>query len=197
VQPPVRDRRALAALNVTVCSANPAKVAELAPLFPEWQLEPLAAGPLPPEDGATYVDNARIKARFGRAHGPADRWMLADDSGLEVAALDGGPGAQTARWAEGKHVEKLLAAVGDAADRSAAYVCELVLLAPDGTEFRGTGVLEGHIANEPAGSEGFGFDPVFVPSGETRTVAELGDAWKERHSHRARAATELLARVTP
>jgi XTP/dITP diphosphohydrolase len=181
---------------VTVCSGNPSKVAELAPLFAGWELEPLSAGPLPPEDGETYVDNARIKARFGRAHGPADRWMLADDSGLEVVALDGGPGVQTARWAEGRHVEKMLAAVGDAADRSARYVCELVLLAPDGTEFRGTGVLEGRIADEAAGSEGFGFDPVFVPSGETRTVAELGDAWKERHSHRARAAAVLLARVT-
>jgi Xanthosine triphosphate pyrophosphatase len=73
----------------------------------------------------------------------------------------------TARWAEGRHVEKLLAAIADAADRSARYVCELVLLAPDGSEYRGTGVLEGRIADEAAGSEGFGFDPVFVPSGET------------------------------
>jgi XTP/dITP diphosphohydrolase len=193
VQPPVRDRRALAALNVTVCSANPAKAAELAPLFPEWQLEPLTAGSLPREDGATYVDNARIKARFGRAHGPADRWMLADDSGIEVAALGGGPGVHTARWAEGRHVEKLLAAIDGAPDRSARYVCELVLLAPDGTEHRGSGVLDGRIAEAAAGTEGFGFDPVFVPSGETRTVAELGDAWKERHSHRALAAAALRA----
>jgi XTP/dITP diphosphohydrolase len=183
-------------LKVTVCSGNPSKVAELAPLFPSWELEPLAVGPLPPEDGETYVDNARIKARFGRAHGPADRWMLADDSGLEVVALDGGPGVHTARWAEGRHVEKLLTAIRDAADRSARYVCELVLLAPDGSELRGTGVLEGRIVDEAAGSEGFGFDPVFIPGDETRTVAELGDVWKERHSHRARAATELRARVT-
>jgi XTP/dITP diphosphohydrolase len=170
-------------------------VAELAPLFPDWELELLVAGPPPPEDGATYVENARIKARFGRAHGSVDRWMLADDSGLEVAALGAGPGVQTARWAEGRHVEKLLAALEGAADRSARYVCELVLLAPDGSELRGTGTLDGRIAEHAAGSEGFGFDPVFVPRGETRTVAELGDAWKERHSHRARAATELVAKV--
>lgn len=187
----------MAALNVTVCSANPAKVDELHELFPDWELELLDAGPLPPEDGVTYVDNARIKARFGRAHGPADRWMLADDSGIEVAALAGGPGVVTARWADGRHVEKLLAAVEGAADRSARYVCELVLLAPDGTEYRGTGVLEGTVAERPAGDEGFGFDPVFVPRGETRTVAELGDVWKARHSHRALAARALLGETGP
>jgi XTP/dITP diphosphohydrolase len=182
-------------LAVCICSANPGKVAELADLFPGWRLELLAAGPLPPEDGETYVDNARIKARFGREAGPADRWMLADDSGIEVAALGGAPGVRSARWAEGRHVEKLLAAVTEA-DRGARYVCELVLLAPDGRELRGTGVLEGVVAHAPAGSAGFGFDPVFVPAGETRTVAELGDDWKAVHSHRAVAARDLLRAVT-
>jgi XTP/dITP diphosphohydrolase len=185
----------VAALKVSVCSANPGKVGELHELFPDWELELLDAGPLPPEDGATYVDNARIKARFGRANGPADRWMLADDSGIEVAALGWGPGVQTARWAEGRHVEKLLAAVEGAADRRARYVCELVLIRAAGHELRGTGVLAGTVAPAPAGSEGFGFDPVFVPEGETRTVAELGDAWKAVHSHRALAARALLERV--
>lgn len=179
-------------MKVVVCSGNPAKVAELRPLFPDWSLEPLAAGPLPAEDGETYVDNARIKARFGRAEGPADRWMIADDSGIEVAALGGAPGVHTARWAEGRHVEKLLAALDGNDDRRARYICELVLLDPEGNEFRGTGVLDGSIAGEAAGSEGFGFDPLFVPDGESRTVAELGDAWKEVHSHRALAAEELL-----
>jgi XTP/dITP diphosphohydrolase len=70
-------------------------------------------------------------------------------------------------------------------------VCELVALAPDGRELRGTGVLAGAIATSRRGTEGFGYDPVFVPDGETRTVAELGDAWKARHSHRARAAAAL------
>jgi XTP/dITP diphosphohydrolase len=187
----------LAPLKITVCSANPGKVAELEELFPDWQLELLDAGPLPPEDGSTYVDNARIKARFGRDAGPRDRWMLADDSGIELAALGGGPGVTTARWAEGRHVEKLLAALAHTGDRRARYVCELVCLSPEGTELRGSGVLRGTVALAPSGSEGFGFDPVFVPVGETHTVAELGDAWKAEHSHRALAARSLLASLEP
>ena len=72
-------------------------------------------------------------------------------------------------------------------------MCELVCVGPDGTEYRATGTLEGRIADEPRGSEGFGYDPIFVPDGETRTVAELGDDWKAGNSHRARAARALLA----
>ncbi len=163
--------------------------------LPDWEVELLAAGGYPDEDGQTYLDNARIKARYGRIVGPADRWMLADDSGLELVALDGRPGVQTARWAEGRHVERALAALDGAPDRSGRYVAELILLSPDAVEFRGTGVLTGAIAQHPAGLGGFGFDPVFVPAGETRTVAELGDEWKALHSHRALAAQALLAEL--
>jgi XTP/dITP diphosphohydrolase len=176
----------------TICSANPHKLEELQPLFPGWQLALLASPQFPEEDGATYADNARIKARYGRLTGAPDRWMLADDSGIEVAALGEGPGVQTARWAEGRHVERILDALEGVGDRRARYVCELVALSPDGNERIGTGVLRGSIASEPAGTEGFGFDPVFVPHGESRTVAELGDAWKAEHSHRALAARALL-----
>ena len=76
-------------------------------------------------------------------------------------------------------------------ERRARYVCELVALSPEGEEVRGTGILEGRIAEEPGGSEGFGFDPIFVPAGEDSTVAQLGDAWKAENSHRARAASAL------
>jgi XTP/dITP diphosphohydrolase len=79
----------------------------------------------------------------------------------------------------------------EGARRRARYVCELVVLLPELEEFRGTGVLEGAIADEPRGSEGFGYDPVFVPEGETRTVAHLGNKWKAKHSHRARAARAM------
>lgn len=177
-------------MKVTVCSGNEHKLEEFRALFPDWELELLGGGDYPPEDGLTYVDNARIKARYGRLVGPADRWMLADDSGIELAALAGGPGVQTARWAEGRHVEKALAAVGDG-DRRARYVCELVAISPERAELRGTGVLEGAVALEASGVEGFGFDPVFVPRGESRSVAELGDDWKAEHSHRALAARAL------
>jgi XTP/dITP diphosphohydrolase len=178
-------------LNATACTGNPHKLEEFRALFPDWDLDLLEGAEFPPEDGVTFEDNARIKARYGRLVGAADRWMLADDSGIEVAALGGGPGVQTARWAEGRHVEKLLGALEGRDDRDARYICELVALGPDGTEVRGTGVLAGTIAQAPAGDEGFGFDPVFVPRGETRTVAELGDDWKAQHSHRAVAARVL------
>ena len=157
-----------------------------------WRVELLDADEFPPEDGASFVENARAKAEFGRRVGPAGEWMLGEDSGLELAALGGRPGVETARWAGGRHIERALEILVGEADRSARYVCELVALSPDGVETRGTGALEGDIAFEPSGEEGFGFDPVFVPDGEERTVAELGDAWKEEHSHRALAAQALL-----
>ena len=179
-------------MRVTACTGNAHKLEELQALFPAWDLELLMGVEFPPEDGVTYLDNARIKARFGRVVGPPDRWMLADDSGIEVAALDGGPGVQTQPWSEERHVEKLLGAIEGAADRRARYVCELIVLSPEGREVRGTGVLRGTIALEPSGAGGFGFDPVFVPDGRTETVAELGDGWKAVHSHRALAARALL-----
>jgi XTP/dITP diphosphohydrolase len=122
---------------------------------------------------------------------------LGEDSGLEVEALGGRPGIRSARYgAEGAEAnDKLLAELRGIEDRKARYVCELVLIAPDGHELRGTGVLEGRIAEEPSGAEGFGYDPVFVPKGEERTVAELGDDWKLGNSHRARAARALLGQA--
>jgi XTP/dITP diphosphohydrolase len=155
----------------------------------------LDADDYPEETGATFLDNARGKALYGREVGPADAWMLGEDSGLEVDALGAAPGVKTARWAAGRHVERILDALAGETDRRARYVCELVALAPDGRELRGTGTLEGRIADAPHGTAGFGFDPVFVPDGEERTVAELGDAWKAEHSHRARAAQALRDRL--
>jgi XTP/dITP diphosphohydrolase len=114
-----------------------------------------------------------------------------------VAALGGRPGLHSARYApEGAPaVAKLLGELEGREDRRARYVSELVALAPDGEELRGSGTLEGRIALEARGSEGFGYDPVFVPDREERTVAELGDGWKARYSHRARAAHALRAAV--
>ena len=123
--------------------------------------------------------------------------MLGEDSGLEVEALGGRPGIRSARYgAEGAEaIEKLLGELRGVEDRTARYVCELVLIAPDGGELRGTGVFEGRIAYEPRGTEGFGYDPIFIPESEDRTVAQLGDEWKARNSHRARAAQALLGQT--
>ena len=179
-------------LKAILCSRNAHKARELERLLPDWTLEPLDRDDYPPETGATYFENAAIKAVFGRAH--SGGWVLAEDSGLEVAALGGRPGVLSARYApEGAPaVSKLLAELQGVRDREARYVSELVLLAPDGREQRGTGTLGGRIADEARGSEGFGYDPIFIPEGEERTVAELGNSWKAEHSHRAHAARALL-----
>jgi XTP/dITP diphosphohydrolase len=179
-------------VNAVLCSRNRHKARELERLLPCWTIEPLDRDDYPAETGATYYENAEIKARFGRGH--ADGWVLAEDSGLEVDALGGRPGVHSARYApEGAAaIAKLLGELEGAAERGARYVSELVLLAPDDRELRGSGTLEGRIAFAALGGEGFGFDPVFVPDGEQRTVAELGNAWKAENSHRARAARALL-----
>jgi XTP/dITP diphosphohydrolase len=177
--------------SLILCSRNEHKRRELEAALPGRTIELLDAEDYPEETGATFFENARSKALFGREIGPAGAWMLGEDSGLEAVALGGAPGVETARWAEGRHVERILEALAGEPDRRARYVCELVALGPDGRELRGTGTLEGHIADEPRGRAGFGFDPVFVPDGEERTVAELGDEWKAANSHRARAAAAL------
>jgi XTP/dITP diphosphohydrolase len=179
--------------RAVLCSRNAHKARELELLLPGWAIEPLVADVWPDETGETYYENARAKAVFGRSVGHADRWMIGEDSGLEVAALGGRPGLHSARYApEGPPaIARLLGELAGEADRRARYVSELVALSPDGDERRGTGVLEGRIALDARGSEGFGHDPVFVPEGENRTVAELGDEWKSRNSHRARAARAL------
>jgi XTP/dITP diphosphohydrolase len=168
------------------------KARELERALPGWRIELLAAGGYPPEDGSTYYENALIKARFGRGLASPDEPVLGEDSGVEAAALGGRPGIHSARWGKpGSNIDRLLRELEDETDRRARYVCELVCLLPDGTEVRGRGTLEGSVARERRGTEGFGYDPVFVPAGETRTVAELGDDWKARNSHRARAAIKL------
>ena len=177
-------------MRLLLASRNESKLRELRTALPAWEIALLDTPDEADENGTTFRDNARIKALHGRAHAPADGWVAGEDSGIEVAALGGRPGVHSARWAE-DGVERLLAELGDDENRAARYVCELIVLAPTGTELRARGVLEGSIAHERRGGEGFGYDPIFVPVGETRTVAELGTAWKSEHSHRARAARDL------
>lgn len=185
-------------LRLVLASGNRHKARELELAVPGWSVELLEAQSFPEETGATFFENARAKARFGRAAGPPDAWILGEDSGIEVDALGGRPGIFSARYAgegatDADNVVKLLAELVGVpeGERGARYVCELVALSPDWEEVRVTGILSGCVAGEPRGSGGFGYDPVFVPAGEERTVAELGDAWKSAHSHRARAAVLL------
>jgi XTP/dITP diphosphohydrolase len=181
-------------VRLLLASRNPNKLRELRHALPEWDIDVLEDPDEPIEDGCTFLENARIKARHGRSQAAPTEWVAGEDSGIEVAALGGRPGIESARWAD-EPVERLLGELLGVEDRRARYVCELVVLAPDGSELRATGALAGTIAAGPRGTEGFGYDPIFVPDGESRTVAELGNAWKATHSHRARAAAALAAEL--
>jgi XTP/dITP diphosphohydrolase len=179
-------------LVARLASGNAHKLDELRSALPGWTIGLLGVDSFPPEVGETHYENARAKAVFGRRSAPVGEWVLGEDSGLAVNALGGRPGLHSARWAgDDDPLDRLLAELDGVADRSAHYVCELVAIAPDGSEVHVTGRLDGRIAHERRGSEGFGYDPIFVPAGEERTVAELGNDWKRENSHRARAARAL------
>lgn len=187
-------------MRIALASTNENKLRELRSAFPDWwSLALLPSASYPPETGETYVDNARAKARYGRTIAPVESWVIGEDSGLEVDGIDGRPGIHSARYAvPGEDpIERLLneLASDSAASRRARYVCELICLSPEDLEYRGRGVLDGTISRETRGSEGFGYDPIFVPSGEQKTVAELGNSWKASWSHRARAAADLRAAI--
>ena len=185
-------------MKASFVSKNAHKAKELAVLLPGWDVVATVAAELPEEVGRTFYENALDKAAFGRTVDPPDRLVIGEDSGLEVDGLGGCPGIYSARYAgpgatDEENVARLLGELQGVTGegRRGRYVSELVALAPDGREARGTGTLEGSIAEVPRGSEGFGYDPVFIPDGETSTVAELGNEWKALRSHRAGAAAKL------
>lgn len=176
----------------------------LAPLLPHWSEADLAtaadfAVPAPIESGVTFAENALIKARaVAQATGlPA----IADDSGLAVDVMGGAPGIFSALWsgqhgADADNVRLLLAQLVDIPDahRGAQFVCAAAYVTPDGREEVREGAMRGCIAREPAGQGGFGYDPIFVPDGESVTAAELSPARKNALSHRG-AAFRALAEV--
>ncbi len=149
-----------------------------------------------------YYDNAFAKARACNhaCHYPS----LADDSGLEVDALSGAPGVKSHRYALARagetqdeaNIKKLLESLKNvpAEKRTARFICHLVLVM-EGTHLHTVGTLEGSIAMEPRGRDGFGYDPIFIPKGETKTLAELGPDLKNRISHRAHAVQALLEQL--
>jgi XTP/dITP diphosphohydrolase len=180
-------------VKAVLASQNPHKLDELREALSGWELATTTADWWPDETGATYEDNARIKARFGREHAPADAWVLGEDSGIECDALGGDPGLHSARWApRGDQADALVERLASERNRRARMVAVIVALGPAGEELNVRGVVGAEAAPDRRGTAGFGYDPIFVPVGFVRTVAELGDGWKRAHSHRALAAQALL-----
>jgi XTP/dITP diphosphohydrolase len=193
--------------RLAIASKNPHKLRELGRICRDWPVEWLTVqnhpGPWPDVDEPhdTYLHNALEKARaVAQVLGvPA----IADDSGIEVDALDGGPGPRSARFAgegasDADNLAKLIELVADMEPdaRTARYRCVAAIAWPDGRTMHAEGTCEGTLITRPLGDRGFGYDPVFVPQGERRTMAELGDEEKDAISHRGRAfraLAELLA----
>jgi XTP/dITP diphosphohydrolase len=188
-------------LELVCASANPDKVAEIAAVFGDAVTllpRPPGVGDVP-EDEPTLEGNARVKAAAiaAAAQAPA----VADDTGLEVAALRGAPGVRSARYAgDGARYEdnvaKLLAALEGRADRSACFRTVAIVVWPDGREVAAEGVCPGVIVAAPAGDRGFGYDPVFAPDeGDGRTFAQMTAAEKHTLSHRGRAFRALAEKL--
>jgi len=188
------------ALSLVVATANPGKVAEIGAVFGDAVVltpRPTSVGEVI-EDASDLAGNARLKAQaICEATGMA---AVADDTGLEVDALDGAPGVHSARYAGDDavpedNVIKLLAELDGVApeSRTARFRTAAIVVYPDGHEVLAHGVVEGHIITDGRGVGGFGYDPVFVPvDGDGRTFAEMNDAEKNAISHRGRAFRSLL-----
>jgi XTP/dITP diphosphohydrolase len=188
-------------VHFVLASRNAHKLRELEALLAPHRLEALPADvELPPESGKTFAENALLKA--AAAARETGRPSVADDSGIAVTALDGGPGIHSARFAgerasDEENLAKLLRELESAADRRAAYVCALALVEPGGERKVFEARCEGRLTESPRGSGGFGYDPIFVPDeysdAPARTMAELSPEEKDAISHRGRAAARLLA----
>jgi XTP/dITP diphosphohydrolase len=205
-EPPAVPHRRLEPGKLVIASHNEGKVREIRALLEPYGIEPVSAAslgiPEPEETGTTFFANAELKARFSADL--SGMVALADDSGLCVDALGGDPGVYTANWAETedgtrdwpmatRKVEDALQAKGPDAGRDAHFVCVLSLCWPDGHVESFEGRVEGTLTWPPRGTVGFGYDPVFVPNGDTRSFAELDPAEKKAISHRADAFRKLVA----
>lgn len=183
-------------MRVVVATSNPGKVREIEEALSEldWRLEALGGVTLPPETGMTYEDNAALKACAAAMI--TRTAALADDSGLEVEALGGQPGVYSARFGGvGSDLERnvyLLDKLRAASTRRAKFVSVVILAYPDGHVESYRGELQGTLLEGPRGENGFGYDPLFVPDGETRTLAEMSVAEKRAVSHRGQALGALL-----
>jgi len=195
--------RTLTGGTLVVASHNPGKVREIGELLEPFGLEVISAGelglPEPEETGTTFIANAELKALAAAT--ASGKPALADDSGFCVAALDGDPGIYSARWAgPSKDFSvamelvnaKMIESGSD--DTRAWFTCALTLAWPDGHCESVEGYVHGHAVWPPRGDKGFGYDPMFVPDGDTRTFGEGEGEWKHSISHRAEAFNQLVAR---
>jgi XTP/dITP diphosphohydrolase len=183
-------------MRLVLATRNEHKLRELGRMLDGVALEPLPDGvALPPEDGATFAENALGKARAAAA--ALGRPAIADDSGIEAEALGGAPGIRSARYAGPAATDEenlaRLRAEAPAGSRL-RYVCVLAYAEPGGEERTFTGTCDGTLAEDARGSRGFGYDPAFLPddAADGRTMAELSDAEKDAISHRGRAARALI-----
>ena len=185
--------------RLVIATHNNGKLQEFRQLLGSCVPEIVSAGelglPSPEETGVTFVENAVLKAKA--ASEATGCFALADDSGLCVTALGGDPGLYSARWAQpdaAAGIARVQKALGAATDRSASFICVLALYWPDGY----TEIIErrvnGTIARDCRGVGGHGYDPVFIPTGDTRSFAEMSEAEKNAISHRGQATQALVAR---
>lgn len=188
-------------LEILAATGNRHKIEEMAAILAPHGIRLLSAadvGGIPDvvEDGSTFCENASKKAcEVAAAKGMA---VIADDSGLEVRALDGAPGVYSARYAgpggnDGRNVARLLHELAAVYDRRARFVCVIALAVPDGLVGTAEGEVRGHIVDAPRGHGGFGYDPVFVPDGFDLTFAELPPEVKNGMSHRGNALVRALS----
>jgi XTP/dITP diphosphohydrolase len=184
--------------RLVIASHNPGKLDEIAVLLAPFGVEAVGAAvlglPEPEETGASFAENALLKARLAAA--ATGLAALADDSGLVVPALGGAPGIHSARWAGPakdfrRAMERVERELG-AKDRRARFVAVLALAWPDEEEATFQGEAHGHLVLPPRGDKGFGYDPMFVPDGYDRTFGEMDPAVKHQISHRARAFAKLV-----
>jgi XTP/dITP diphosphohydrolase len=187
--------------KLLIASHNPGKVREIGQVLEPLGIEVVSAAalnlPEPEETGATFHENAALKSKAAVAGSGLP--SLADDSGLVIPALGGAPGIYSARWAGddknfSRAMQRIEQELGDAAEGAAAYfVCVLSLALPDGTEHAFEGRVNGTLTFPPRGEKGFGYDPIFIPSGDTRSFAEMPAEEKHRISHRAEAFQQFVA----
>jgi XTP/dITP diphosphohydrolase len=194
--------------KIVLASHNKGKLREIAALVEPYGIEAIGADGLgleePEETETSFAGNALLKARAACA--ATGLPALSDDSGMEVAALDGLPGVYTANWAEispggprdwSIGMERVLNALTEtrSTNRTARFVCVLALVLPDGREFVFEGAVGGHLATAPRGEQGFGFDPIFIPVGHAITFGEMEPAKKHAMSHRAVAFARFAAEI--